>query len=149
MSVRSGEVQHYSIIADEVTDTTANREVLGLCIRYVTVTPDIRELFLHLRHLERTTGQSSLVYNASSRGEGPSLQVRSQTFTLWEYSETREDKMWLGGQLYRMHHPSRLSPSHVHAQNWQNPLINFQTVLRPANYCKLRGLLRNLWLTCR
>jgi hypothetical protein len=69
MSVRSGEVQNYSIIADEVTDTTANREVLGLCIRYVTATPDILELFLDFRHLERTTGQSSLVYNASFQGE--------------------------------------------------------------------------------
>ena len=51
----------YSIIADEVTDTVSNQEVLALCVRFLDESqnePYIREEFFDFLHLKRTTGKA-------------------------------------------------------------------------------------------
>ena len=53
-------VKYFSVIADEVTDSHGNQEVLSLCLRFVDVTdtkPHVREVFLDLLHLQRATGK--------------------------------------------------------------------------------------------
>ena len=51
----------YSVIADEVTDTYSNQEILSLCLRYLDYDknnlPTIKESFLDFSFLQRTTGE--------------------------------------------------------------------------------------------
>ena len=50
----------YSIIADEVTDHHANQEVLSVCVRFLDLSTDqrqIKEVFLDFIHLKRATGE--------------------------------------------------------------------------------------------
>ena len=51
----------YSIIADEVTDKYANKEVLVLCLRFLDSREHpaiIREEFIDFANIERTTGEA-------------------------------------------------------------------------------------------
>lgn len=52
----------FAIIADEVTDKTANQEILSVCLRFVdqgeAMKPEIKEVFFDFVHLIRTTGAS-------------------------------------------------------------------------------------------
>lgn len=52
----------YSIIANEVTDTFSNQEVLALCVWFFLdesqCEPYIREEFFDFLHLKRTTGEA-------------------------------------------------------------------------------------------
>ncbi|KAJ8032894.1 Zinc finger MYM-type protein 1 [Holothuria leucospilota] len=55
--------RYFSVIADEVTDNTTNKEVLSLCLRFLSGsdTPSsigISEVFIDFVHLERTTGKA-------------------------------------------------------------------------------------------
>ena len=53
--------RYFAIIADEVTDQYANKEVLAFCIRFVEQGKEaaqIKEVFLNFISLERTTGQA-------------------------------------------------------------------------------------------
>jgi len=53
--------RYFAIIADEVTDQYANKEVLAFCIRFVEQGKEaaqIKEVFLNFVSLERTTGQA-------------------------------------------------------------------------------------------
>ena len=53
--------RYFAIIADEVTDQHANKEVLCFCIRFVEQGKEaaqIKEVFLNFVSLERTTGQA-------------------------------------------------------------------------------------------
>ena len=52
--------KYFCLIADEVTDTTTNKEVLSLCLRFLSGNDDpssvnISEVFVDYVHLERTT----------------------------------------------------------------------------------------------
>ncbi|XP_074656009.1 52 kDa repressor of the inhibitor of the protein kinase-like [Tubulanus polymorphus] len=47
----------FAIIADEVTDTYANQEVLSVCLRFLD-NDVIKEVFFYFVNLERTTGDS-------------------------------------------------------------------------------------------
>lgn len=46
----------FTIIADETTDVS-NSEVLAVCLRFVTDTPQIKEVFFDFVHLRRTSGE--------------------------------------------------------------------------------------------
>ena len=54
----------FSIIADEITESHSNREILSICLRFVTWSnelvpkPSIREVFFDFRFLTRITGQA-------------------------------------------------------------------------------------------
>ena len=55
--------KYFCLIADEVTDTTTNKEVLSLCLRFLSGNDDpssvnISEVFVDYVHLERTTGKA-------------------------------------------------------------------------------------------
>ena len=55
--------KYFSLIADEVTDTTTNKEVLSLCLRFLSGNDDpssvnISKVFVDYVHLERTTGKA-------------------------------------------------------------------------------------------
>ena len=55
--------KYFCLIADEVTDTTTNKEVLSLCFRFLSGNDDpssvnISEVFVDYVHLERTTGKA-------------------------------------------------------------------------------------------
>ena len=54
--------KYFCLIANEVTDTTTNKEVLSLCLRFLSGNDDpssvnISEVFVDYVHLERTTGK--------------------------------------------------------------------------------------------
>lgn len=52
--------RHYSVIADEVTDSHSNQEIMSLCLRFVDCTLDkaeVKEIFVDFMHVERATGQ--------------------------------------------------------------------------------------------
>ena len=55
-------MQYYAVIADEVTDRRAKKEILLLCLRYVNFCNDeatVRETFLDSVHVQgRTTGRT-------------------------------------------------------------------------------------------
>ena len=60
--LKAAKPSFYSVIADEATDTVTNQEVLSLCIRYCdqsdeTLNSPVREVFIDLVNLERTTGE--------------------------------------------------------------------------------------------
>lgn len=54
--------KYFSVLADEVTDTTTNKEVLTLCLRFLSGTDraniSISEAFVDFIPLERTTGRA-------------------------------------------------------------------------------------------
>ncbi|XP_071965592.1 52 kDa repressor of the inhibitor of the protein kinase-like [Antedon mediterranea] len=52
--------KYYTIIADEVTDTTTNKEVLSICLRFLTGDEqvEIAEHFVDFVNLNRTTGKA-------------------------------------------------------------------------------------------
>ena len=55
--------KYFCLIADEVTDTTTNKEVLSLCLRFLSGNDDpssvsISEVFVGYVHLERSTGKA-------------------------------------------------------------------------------------------
>ena len=60
--LKAAKPSFYSVIADEVADTVTNQEVLSLSIRYCdqsdeTLNSPVREVFIDLVNLERTTGE--------------------------------------------------------------------------------------------
>lgn len=75
----------FAVIADEVTDKTANREVLTVCIRFVdevSSSPQIKEAFLDFVHLERTTGRQiaeEIMKVIKDVGLDPSM-IRGQSY---------------------------------------------------------------------
>lgn len=55
------ETTFYSIIADEVTDSHSNQELLSVCVRFLDLStaklPEIKEVFIDFIHLKRATGK--------------------------------------------------------------------------------------------
>ena len=52
-------MEFFSIIADEVTSSVSNQEILSVCLRYVSTDPVyIKEVFFDFVYLERTNGVS-------------------------------------------------------------------------------------------